>query len=74
MHTDQDLYRRSVAALLASWEEDARGSAGAALTRLPGLTVEGIPVRDLVWLDLELSRSSAGPAGRGAGCRRSGSS
>ena len=34
--TDNDLYIRGAATLLASWEEYARGSAGAALERLDG--------------------------------------
>ena len=33
---DNDLYMRGAATLLASWEEYARGSAGAALKRLNG--------------------------------------
>jgi len=33
--TDRELYVRGSATLLASWEEYTRGSAGAALVRLP---------------------------------------
>ena len=36
---DPELYDRSIATLLACWEEIARGSADAALERLPGVTV-----------------------------------
>jgi ribosomal protein S18 acetylase RimI-like enzyme len=35
--TDEGLYRRSVRTLLASWEAYARGTAGAAVRRLPGV-------------------------------------
>jgi ribosomal protein S18 acetylase RimI-like enzyme len=41
--TDSDLYRRGAATLLASWEEYARGAAGAALRRLPGVAVAVFP-------------------------------
>jgi GNAT superfamily N-acetyltransferase len=43
MLTDADLYRRGVATLLASWEEYARGAAGAAVRRLPGIAVAVFP-------------------------------
>jgi hypothetical protein len=43
MRTDADLYRRGVATLLASWEEYARGSVGAAVCRLPGVAVAVFP-------------------------------
>ena len=43
MRTDADLYRRGVATLLASWEEYARGSVGAAVRRLPGVAVAVFP-------------------------------
>lgn len=43
MLTDADLYRRGVVTLLASWEEYARGSAGAAVRRLPGIAVAVFP-------------------------------
>src|SRR5205085_7998993 len=35
--TDSDLYRRGTATLLASWEEYARGAAGAEVRRFPGV-------------------------------------
>ena len=41
--TDTDLYVRGVATLLASWEEYARGSAGAALKRLNGVSAAVFP-------------------------------
>jgi ribosomal protein S18 acetylase RimI-like enzyme len=40
---DVDLYGRGSATLLASWEEYARGAVGAALWRLPGVTVAVFP-------------------------------
>ncbi|MET7402751.1 GNAT family N-acetyltransferase [Dactylosporangium sp. NPDC005572] len=40
---DQDLYRRSRATLLASWEEYARASAGAAVHHLPGVSAAVFP-------------------------------
>jgi GNAT superfamily N-acetyltransferase len=40
---DQDLYRRGAATLLASWEQYARGAAGAAVTRLPGASAAAFP-------------------------------
>ncbi len=39
----RDLYIRGVATLLASWEEYARGSAGAALRRLNGVSAAVFP-------------------------------
>jgi GNAT superfamily N-acetyltransferase len=41
--TDHDLYVRGAATLLASWEEYARGSAGAALQRLNGVSAAVFP-------------------------------
>jgi GNAT superfamily N-acetyltransferase len=41
--TDDDLYRRGAATLLASWEEYARGSVGAALRRLSGVAAALFP-------------------------------
>lgn len=41
--TDNDLYVRGAATLLASWEEYARGSAGAALKRLNGVSAAVFP-------------------------------
>jgi len=43
VQSNADLYRRGIATLLASWEEYARGSAGAAVTRLPGVTAAVFP-------------------------------
>jgi GNAT superfamily N-acetyltransferase len=40
---DTDLYRRGAATLIASWEEYARGAAGAAVHRLPGVDVAVFP-------------------------------
>lgn len=42
-YTDQDLYRRSMATLLASWREYALGSADAALLSLEGVTAAVFP-------------------------------
>ena len=41
--TDHDLYARGAATLLASWDEYARGSAGAALRRLDGVAAAVFP-------------------------------
>ena len=41
--TDNDLYVRGAATLLASWEQYARGSAGAALQRLEGVAAAVFP-------------------------------
>jgi ribosomal protein S18 acetylase RimI-like enzyme len=41
--TDADLYRRGAKTLLASWEEYARGTADAALQRLPGVAAAVFP-------------------------------
>ena len=41
--TDFDLYARGAATLLASWEEYARGSSGAALVRLRGVAAAVFP-------------------------------
>lgn len=43
LSNDNDLYRRGVATLVASWEEYARGSSGAALRRLNGLSAAVFP-------------------------------
>ena len=40
---DGELYLRGVATLLASWEEYARGAAGASVTRLPGVAAAVFP-------------------------------
>jgi ribosomal protein S18 acetylase RimI-like enzyme len=41
--TDDELYRRGTATLLASWAEYARGAAGAALHRMPGVAAAVFP-------------------------------
>ena len=41
--TDRDLYARGTATLLASWEEVARGSSGAALLRAGGVAIAVFP-------------------------------
>ena len=41
--TDNDLYLRGTATLLSSWQEYARGSAGAALKRLNGVSAAVFP-------------------------------
>jgi ribosomal protein S18 acetylase RimI-like enzyme len=41
--TDDDLYARAAATLVASWERYARGSAGAALERLDGVSAAVFP-------------------------------
>jgi GNAT superfamily N-acetyltransferase len=41
--TDRDLYARGAATLLASWQEYARGSSGAALMRLSGVAAAVFP-------------------------------
>ena len=41
--TDDQLYIRGASTLLASWEEYARGSAGAALRRLNGVSAAVFP-------------------------------
>jgi ribosomal protein S18 acetylase RimI-like enzyme len=43
LSTDDELYRRGVATLLASWAEYARGAAGAALLRMPGVGAAVFP-------------------------------
>jgi len=43
MVTDTDLYARGAATLVASWEEYARGSSGARVTRLPGAAAAVFP-------------------------------
>jgi len=42
-YSDADLYRRGAATLLASWAEYARGSAGAAIVRRPGVAAGVFP-------------------------------
>jgi ribosomal protein S18 acetylase RimI-like enzyme len=42
-NTDRDLYARGAATLLASWDEIARGSSGAALLRLGGVAAAVFP-------------------------------
>jgi GNAT superfamily N-acetyltransferase len=65
--TDKDLYARGVATLLASWEEYARGSAGAALERRPGVSAAVFPTDPErgVYNNALLHRDLA-PAGRAA--------
>jgi ribosomal protein S18 acetylase RimI-like enzyme len=41
--TDNELYRRGVATLLATWEEIARGANGASVRRLPGVAAAVFP-------------------------------
>ena len=41
--TDADLYLRGIQTLLACWEECARGSTGAVVRRLPGVSVAVFP-------------------------------
>jgi ribosomal protein S18 acetylase RimI-like enzyme len=41
--TDADLYRRGIRSLLATWEEYARGAAGAAVRRAPGVAAGVFP-------------------------------
>ena len=43
MPDDADLYRRGIATLLASWDEYARGAAGTAVMRLPGVAAAVFP-------------------------------
>jgi ribosomal protein S18 acetylase RimI-like enzyme len=43
LSTDDELYRRGVATLLASWAEYARGACGAALLRMPGVAAAVFP-------------------------------
>jgi ribosomal protein S18 acetylase RimI-like enzyme len=43
MRTDADLHRRGIATLVASWEAYARGAAGAAVMRLPGVAAAVFP-------------------------------
>ena len=43
MPSDDELYRRGAATLAASWEAYARGAAGAALRRLPGVAAAVFP-------------------------------
>lgn len=65
--TDQDLYRRGIATLLASWAEYARGAHGAALRRLDGV-VAGVfphPPERAVYNNAILGRD-LGPAERAA--------
>ena len=43
MCTGDELYLRGAATLVASWSEDSRGSEGAALRRLPGVSAVVFP-------------------------------
>jgi ribosomal protein S18 acetylase RimI-like enzyme len=43
MHSDEDLYRRGASTLVASWEEYARGAAGAGVRRLPHVAAAVFP-------------------------------
>jgi len=43
VYTDEALYLRGAATLVASWSEDARGSDGAGLQRLPGVAAAVFP-------------------------------
>jgi len=65
--TDNDLYVRGIATLLASWEEYARGCAGAALERLNGVSAAVFPSEPerLVYNNALLGRD-LGPAERAA--------
>jgi ribosomal protein S18 acetylase RimI-like enzyme len=65
--TDNDLYIRGAATLLASWEEYARGSAGAALKRLNGVSAAVFPSEPerAVYNNALLERD-LGPTERGA--------
>jgi ribosomal protein S18 acetylase RimI-like enzyme len=66
--TDDDLYVRGAATLLASWEEYARGSTGAALNRLKGVSAAVFPsgperaVYNNALLDRELGSSERAAA------------
>src|SRR4051794_6317499 len=42
-HSDADLYARGAATAVASWEEDARGAAAAAVMRLHGVAAAVFP-------------------------------
>jgi ribosomal protein S18 acetylase RimI-like enzyme len=59
-----DLYTRGTATLLASWEEYARGSAGAALARLDGVAVAVFPTEPerTVYNNALLDRGLGAPA------------
>ncbi len=65
--TDDGLYVRGIATLLASWEKFARGSAGAALERLNGVSAAVFPSAPerLVYNNALLDRD-LGPAERAA--------
>jgi GNAT superfamily N-acetyltransferase len=66
--TDHDLYIRGAATLLGSWEEYARGSAGAALQRLSGVSAAVFPsdperaVYNNALLDRDLGRAERAAA------------
>jgi GNAT superfamily N-acetyltransferase len=66
--TDDDLYIRGAGTLLASWEEYARGSAGAALRRLDGVSAAVFPsdperaVYNNALLDRDLGRTERAAA------------
>jgi GNAT superfamily N-acetyltransferase len=66
--SDNDLYRRGAATLVASWEEYARGSAGAAIARLDGVSAGVFPhdperaVYNNALLDRDLGRTERAAA------------
>lgn len=66
--SDNELCARGAATLVASWEEDARGSAGAALERLDGVAAAVFPsepertVYNNALLDRDLGRSERAAA------------
>ena len=65
--TDNDLYIRGAATLLASWEEYARGSAGAALKRLNGVSAAVFPSEpERAVYNNALLQRDLGPTERGA--------
>ncbi len=43
VHTDADLFRRGADTVVASWEENARGAAGAFVQRFPGVAIAVFP-------------------------------
>ena len=73
--TDTDLYTRGAATLLASWEEYARGSAGAALERLDAVSAAVFPyepersVYNNALLDRDLGPDDRAHGHRGDGGR-----
>src|SRR5690349_18937711 len=68
--TDQDLYRRMLATLLASWAEYARGARDAAVRRLDGVAAGVFPHQPErgVYNNAVLERD-LGPAERAAAIR-----